>query len=252
MLELVDALRRDGLTVVTTMHDLTLAGQYAERLVLLNEGSVVAEGTAVEVLVDVDAREVITAAIDTVPARMPVALRLPAGPLTAHLDPDHLRRVVINLVENAQRHAATSVQVTVDARPDLLVIDVDDDGPGIPEADRDRVFKRFTRLDESRTADSGGSGLGLPIARDLARALGGALDLRDPPEWAGCRFQVAIPRHHPEEPHPGARRPVDPDPGQAVEWDRSPLPADTGDRLPGDGCPNGTVGPEGNPQNASP
>ena len=50
VLELVDALRRDGLTVVTTMHDLTLAGQYAERLVLLNEGSVVAEGTAAEVL----------------------------------------------------------------------------------------------------------------------------------------------------------------------------------------------------------
>jgi iron complex transport system ATP-binding protein len=50
VLELVDELRRDGLTVVTTMHDLTLAGQYAERLVLLNEGSVVAEGTAAEVL----------------------------------------------------------------------------------------------------------------------------------------------------------------------------------------------------------
>jgi len=50
VLELVDELRRDGLTVVTTMHDLTLAGQYAERLVLLNEGSVVAEGTATEVL----------------------------------------------------------------------------------------------------------------------------------------------------------------------------------------------------------
>jgi iron complex transport system ATP-binding protein len=50
VLDLVDALRRDGLTVVTTMHDLTLAGQYAERLVLLNEGSVVAEGTAAEVL----------------------------------------------------------------------------------------------------------------------------------------------------------------------------------------------------------
>jgi iron complex transport system ATP-binding protein len=50
VLELVDALRKDGLTVVTTMHDLTLAGQYAERLVLLDEGSVVAEGTAAEVL----------------------------------------------------------------------------------------------------------------------------------------------------------------------------------------------------------
>jgi iron complex transport system ATP-binding protein len=50
VLELVDALRRDGLTVVTTMHDLTLAGQYAERLVLLDEGTVVAEGTAAEVL----------------------------------------------------------------------------------------------------------------------------------------------------------------------------------------------------------
>jgi signal transduction histidine kinase len=144
--------------------------------------------------VEVDALEVITAAVDTVPARVPVSRRLPAGPLAAHLDPDHLRRVVINLVENAQRHAATTVSVAVDDRPDLLVVDVDDDGPGISEADRDRVFQRFTRLDESRTTDAGGSGLGLPIARDLARALGGTLDLNTQPDGVGCRFRVTIAR----------------------------------------------------------
>ena len=171
--------------------------------------------------VDVDVRAVVTAAIDTVPARVPVAHRLPAGPLVAHLDPDHLRRVVVNLVENAQRHAATTVQVTVEDRPDLLVIDVDDDGPGIAEADRDRVFQRFTRLDESRTTDTGGSGLGLPIARDLARALGGTLDLYDPPDGAGCRFRVIIPRQRPEEPHPGTWAPADPDHQPADEGDRS-------------------------------
>jgi signal transduction histidine kinase len=171
--------------------------------------------------VDVDVREVVTTAIDTVPARVPVAHRLPPGPLAAHLDPDHLRRVVVNLVQNAQRHAATTVQVTIDDTPDLLVIDVDDDGPGIAEADRDRVFQRFTRLDESRTADTGGSGLGLPIARDLARALGGTLDLCDPPDAVGCRFRVTIPRHRPEEPRRGPWPSAEPEHRPTDERDRS-------------------------------
>lgn len=169
--------------------------------------------------VDVDVGDVIATAIDMVPDRMPVSTRLPAGRLTAHLDPDHLRRIVINLVENAQRHAATTVWVGLEDRAGLLLIDVDDDGPGIPEADRDRVFQRFTRLDESRTTDAGGSGLGLPIARDLARALGGTLDLRSRPDGVGCRFRVAIPRHAPGRPSSGA--------GQFPE---TPRPADERDR----------------------
>src|SRR6476661_3037388 len=122
---------------------------------------------------------------------MPVSRRLPAGPLAAHLDPDHLRRIVINLVENAQRHAATTVRVTVDDGPDLLRIDVDDDGSGISDADRDRVFQRFTRL-----------------------------DLSTPPDGVGCRFRVAIPRHRHDGPDPGARQLTD-SPRAVGEWDRS-------------------------------
>jgi signal transduction histidine kinase len=171
--------------------------------------------------VEVDAREVISEAVDSVPARVPVVRRFPDGPVAECLDPDHLRRVVVNLVENAQRYAATSMWVTADDRSDLLVIDVDDDGPGIPDADRDRVFERFTRLDESRTAHTGGSGLGLPIARDLARALGGTLQLSDPPEGAGCRFRITIPRHPTDGPTPDIRVPADSGSRPAGERDRS-------------------------------
>jgi signal transduction histidine kinase len=74
-----------------------------------------------------------------------------------------LRRVLRNLGDNAAQHASTRVRFALDERIDAAVLAVDDDGPGIPEADRARVFERFVRLDDARARDDGGSGLGLAI-----------------------------------------------------------------------------------------
>ncbi|MCA2229060.1 sensor histidine kinase [Nonomuraea aurantiaca] len=87
----------------------------------------------------------------------------------------HLARLVTNLVDNAVRHAAAVVRVRVRQEDGQAVLQVLDDGPGIPVGQREAVFDRFTRLDEARARDVGGAGLGLPIARDIALLHGGML-----------------------------------------------------------------------------
>ncbi|MEV6304823.1 HAMP domain-containing sensor histidine kinase [Actinoplanes sp. NPDC051861] len=110
-------------------------------------------------------------------------------PLTG--EPDALARVVANLLDNAVRHKRDRVTVTTSADgPDLLIV-VTDDGPGIPEADRDRVFQRFTRLDDARARDAGGSGLGLAIVHELVRRHGGTVTLAD--ANPGLRVEVRLP-----------------------------------------------------------
>ncbi|MEV4064921.1 sensor histidine kinase [Nonomuraea dietziae] len=91
----------------------------------------------------------------------------------------HLSRLVVNLVDNAVRHAATTVEVRVYEKDGEAVLEVLDDGPGIPHEHREAVFDRFTRLDEARARDGGGVGLGLPIARDIATLHGGSLAVQD-------------------------------------------------------------------------
>jgi len=105
---------------------------------------------------------------------------------------EHLARVVRNLLENAARHARTRVTVTLCATGGgELELVVADDGPGIDPADRGRVFDRFTRLDDARSRDEGGSGLGLPIAREIVEAHGGRISIGDGP---GGRLIVRLPR----------------------------------------------------------
>jgi signal transduction histidine kinase len=99
-----------------------------------------------------------------------------------------LERLVRNLVDNAQRHAVSCVSVTVSTVDGQAVLTVDDDGPGIPEADRERVFDRFVRLDDARDRDDGGSGLGLAIVADIVRAHGGTAVVED-----RSRFVVRLP-----------------------------------------------------------
>jgi signal transduction histidine kinase len=99
-----------------------------------------------------------------------------------------LERLVRNLVDNAERHAASRVVVTVSAVDGQAVLTVTDDGPGVPEADRERVFDRFVRLDDARARDEGGSGLGLAIVADIARAHGGTAEVE-----GGSRFVVRLP-----------------------------------------------------------
>ncbi|MGW0468055.1 ATP-binding protein [Streptomyces sp. NPDC003027] len=86
-----------------------------------------------------------------------------------------LARVLANLLDNAQRHARHRITVTVRAEGAWAVLAVADDGEGVPAAERERVFERFVRLDDARTRDEGGAGLGLAIARDVARRHGGDL-----------------------------------------------------------------------------
>ncbi|MFF8310494.1 ATP-binding protein [Streptomyces lydicus] len=99
-----------------------------------------------------------------------------------------LGRVLGNLLDNAQRHAAASVEVAVVRDGAWAVLRVEDDGPGVPEAERERIFERFVRLDDARARDDGGAGLGLALARDVAVRHGGSLAVR-----AGAVFELRLP-----------------------------------------------------------
>ncbi len=104
-----------------------------------------------------------------------------------------LARVFGNLLDNAQRHTATAITVTLVRAGDDVVPTVADDGHGIALADRPRVFERFVRLDEARSRDDGGAGLGLAIARDVVRNHGGDLTVTGAP-GGGAAFLVTLPR----------------------------------------------------------
>ncbi|MGW2551219.1 sensor histidine kinase [Streptomyces sp. NPDC001635] len=96
-----------------------------------------------------------------------------------------------NLLDNALRHAAGRIDVSLRVRDGQACLAVADDGPGIPAADRSRVFDRFTRLDSARARDTGGSGLGLAIVHDLVAAHHGRIRIED--NDPGARVVVCIP-----------------------------------------------------------
>ena len=108
-------------------------------------------------------------------------------------DPAHLSQVVRNLVDNAARAAHTTVRLTSIEQNGSAVITVEDDGDGIPEDDRLRVFERFVRLDTSRSRSSGGSGLGLSIALEITRAHHGTITLTPSPT-GGTTATITLPR----------------------------------------------------------
>ena len=103
-----------------------------------------------------------------------------------------LERAVRNLVDNALRHATTTVAIATASDGMQSVITVDDDGAGVAVADRARIFERFTRLDEARSRGAGGAGLGLAIVADIARRHGGRVDVGASPA-GGARFALALP-----------------------------------------------------------
>jgi len=108
-------------------------------------------------------------------------------------DPVALGRLVTNLLDNAVRHARSRVAVALTETDDRTVIlTVDDDGPGVPPADRRRVFERFVRLDEARSRDGGGSGLGLAIVAAVTEAHAGSVTVGES-LWGGARFRVSFP-----------------------------------------------------------
>ncbi|MBF6170759.1 HAMP domain-containing histidine kinase [Nocardia blacklockiae] len=122
----------------------------------------------------------------------PVLTDLTAAPATVLGSRIQIGRVLGNLVDNAQRHAAATVRVAVRRAGDTVVLEVSDDGPGIPADDRERVFRRFVRLDDARSRDEGGAGLGLAIVRDVVDRHGGEIRVDDGPA-GGARFTVVFP-----------------------------------------------------------
>ncbi len=113
------------------------------------------------------------------------------SPVQVRGDSGQLARAVANLLDNAVRHARGAVTVTLAEEGGRAVLTVADDGPGVPSSDRDRVFERFTRLEDARSTD-GGAGLGLAIARDIAERHGGGLAL-DTAAPDGARFVLTLP-----------------------------------------------------------
>jgi signal transduction histidine kinase len=114
-------------------------------------------------------------------------------------DPALLEQVLRNLVENAVRHAVSTVDVSLSADGGTAVLTVDDDGPGIPESERAEVFQRFVRLDHSRDRKQGGVGLGLAIVAEIVRVHSGSVDVSESPA-GGARLTVQLPIADSEQP----------------------------------------------------
>ena len=107
-------------------------------------------------------------------------------------DADALRRMVRNVGENAVRHASSRVDVTLVERGEEVVLTIDDDGPGIPATERARVLQRFVRLDDARSRNEGGSGLGFSIVDEVVRAHGGSMSIEQSP-LGGARIVITLP-----------------------------------------------------------
>ena len=141
----------------------------------------------------VDVRALLLATADRYAgARVPVSVA--DGPVVyANANAEELRRALSNLVDNAVRHSGSTVLLAVRAEGGGAVLTVVDDGPGIPANERERVFERFARLDDARDRDAGGTGLGLPIVRELLRRCNGSISLQDNPSGPGLAAVVHLP-----------------------------------------------------------
>jgi signal transduction histidine kinase len=144
----------------------------------------------------VDLGELVASELSRRTAQRPIVTNLQPG-LVITGDRLQLIRLLTNLVDNAERHAASTVAVSVHREGDEAVLEVQDDGPGIPPEHREVVFDRFTRLDTARNTDAGGTGLGLPIAREIAKQHGGTLTIEDSEQ--GSRFVLRIPIRDPDQ-----------------------------------------------------
>ncbi|GAA3731840.1 HAMP domain-containing sensor histidine kinase [Plantactinospora mayteni] len=182
----------------------------------------------------VELGELLTEVAERYPAA-PLRVVAPRFPLWVLAEPDALARILGNLLDNAVRH--TTSEVALEAGPGgwtgpaYHLVTVTDDGPGIPAGDRDRVFDRFTRLDDARARDAGGAGLGLAIVRELVRRQGGTVTLGD--AGPGLRVEVRLPAERPAPDGPDERVPTQPVSGvQPAEGDLPGRSVQTGSASP--------------------
>lgn len=122
----------------------------------------------------------------------PPVTRETGGPWEVTLDKRRAERIMSNLFENADRYAHGVTYLGLSRTPDRLRVTVDDSGPGVPEADRDRVFERFWRGATARRDAASGTGLGLSLVAEHLRLLGGGVQLETAPS-GGARFVVDLP-----------------------------------------------------------
>lgn len=141
---------------------------------------------------DVDLDDLAAAEVERLRRETSLEVRADIRPARLCGDAVALARVLRNLLDNAARHAATRIEVHVAPDGDGVRVDVADDGPGIPAADRARVFDRFVRLDADRARSAGGTGLGLAIVREIVLAHGGAVSIGDR-AGGGSVFSLQLP-----------------------------------------------------------
>jgi signal transduction histidine kinase len=186
----------DPETFATMLSQVERLGRLVKQLLdlsRLESGAVPLDLTAfrVEPLIEIAVREQQLHAPE-----IPVQVSVDAHDLTADGDPERVHQVVANLLENAVRHTPRGGIVEVRARRNDggVVIEVLDEGPGIPDAEADRVFERFYRADSARASSNGGAGLGLAIAQWIVDLHGGEIhpERREP---HGCRMVVTLPNH---------------------------------------------------------
>jgi signal transduction histidine kinase len=184
--ELVDMAARQGDRLKLQIEQLLLAAR------LERSGHEPAERPVVDAAAL--ARDAVAAARVAYPARQLVLEAREVLPVRAV--PEAVLQVLSGLLDNATKHAPDKAPIRVEARRvgALAVLAVEDTGPGVPPADRERIFERFTQLDSGATRRAGGVGLGLYIARQLAIAQDGELLLADPtPPGQGARFELRLP-----------------------------------------------------------
>lgn len=201
---------RSPLATLTTAAELAAAGDEATRTRLLS--TIGSELARVRRLVDAlmtltraDAHDLLTVREDVdlddvVDAEVRRLKATGAHHVAADIEPvriaggdtQRLAQALRNLVDNAERHAETSIRFILRSTDARAVLQVDNDGPLVPLQERERIFHRFVRLDESRSRDVGGSGLGLAIARTSVESHGGTLRVVDTSDgW--CRFEIVVP-----------------------------------------------------------
>ncbi len=116
-----------------------------------------------------------------------------AAPVIINADRRRVAQAIRNVVDNAARHARRDIWIETHQTHDQIEILIADDGPGIPEANRERVFERFVRLDEARSRDQGGTGLGLAVVQTIIKAHGGSVQVVDHSTYPGAAIRIHLP-----------------------------------------------------------